>query len=123
MAEFARVLRPGGHLVISDAHHEFVIRGSVPHALGPNNEPGLTPSFRHIPGDYIRAALLSGLQVRRCEEPNRSNDNPPAPPPDSELTVSGWHEWPWSLLDLVPEAAWAAWAVPAVIIWHFQLPK
>lgn len=26
MAEFARVLRPGGHLVISDAHHELVFR-------------------------------------------------------------------------------------------------
>ncbi|OLE28248.1 MAG: methyltransferase, partial [Actinobacteria bacterium 13_1_20CM_3_71_11] len=83
MAEFARVLRPGGNLVISDAHHEIVIRGSVPHALGPNNEPGLAPSYRHTPGDFIRAALPVGLQVRRCEEPY--NDLPP-PRPDTELT-------------------------------------
>src|SRR5436305_223477 len=119
MAEFARVLRPGGNLVISDAHHEIVIRGSVPHALGPNNEPGLAPSYRHTPGDFIRAALPVGLQVRRCEEPY--NDLPP-PRPDTELTVTGWYEWPWSLLDLVPEASRAAWAVPAVIVWHFALP-
>jgi SAM-dependent methyltransferase len=39
MAEFTRVLRPGGHLVISDAHHEIVFRGSVPHALGPTTNP------------------------------------------------------------------------------------
>lgn len=29
VAEFARVLRPGGHLVLSDAHHERVALGSV----------------------------------------------------------------------------------------------
>lgn len=120
LAEFARVLRPGGHLVVSDAHHEIVFRGSVPHALGPNNEPGLVPDYRHTPGDFIRAALLCGLQVRRCEEPYRSLGTPPTPP--AELTVSGWHDWPWSLLALIPEAAWAAWAVPDVIVWHFELP-
>jgi SAM-dependent methyltransferase len=124
MAEFARVLRPGGHLVISDAHHEIVVRGSVPHALGPNDEPGLVPTYRHTAGDFLRAALPAGLQVRRCEEPRGSGDNPPPPaPPPTELTVSGWPDWPWSLLDLVPEAARAAWAVPAVIIWHFELSK
>jgi SAM-dependent methyltransferase len=122
MAEFARVLRPGGRLVISDAHHEIVIRGSVPHALGPNGEPGLAASYRHTPGDFIRAALPAGFQVRGCEEPRRSTGEQPPPPPDAGLTVSGWHEWPWSLLDLVPEATWAAWAVPAVIVWHFELP-
>jgi SAM-dependent methyltransferase len=121
MAEFSRVLRPGGHLVISDAHHEIVIRGSVPHALGPNNEPGLVATYRHTPGDFIRAALPAGLRVTRCEEPHRSNDGAPPPQRETELTVSAWHEWPWSLLDLVPEAAGAAWAVPAVIVWHFEL--
>ena len=121
MAEFARVLRPGGHLVISDAHHEIVFRGSVPHALGPDDEPGLVASYRHTAGDFIRAALPAGLQVRRCEEPQRSDDDlPPPPPPPAELTVGEWHEWPWSLLDLVPEAARAAWAVPAVVVWHFE---
>jgi SAM-dependent methyltransferase len=121
MAEFARVLRPGGHLVISDAHHEIVLRGSVPHALGPNNEPGLAASYRHTAGDFLRAALPAGLQVRRCEEPQ--HDLPLPPPPPAELTVSGWHEWPWSLRDLIPEATRAACAVPAVIVWHFELPR
>jgi SAM-dependent methyltransferase len=124
MAEFARVLRPGGHLVISDAHHEIVLRGSVPHALGPNNEPGLVPSYRHTAGDYVRAAVPAGLQVRRCEEPQRSGDDDLSPPPSppSAMTVSDWREWPWSLLQLIPETARAAWAVPAVVVWHFQRP-
>jgi SAM-dependent methyltransferase len=69
MAEFARVLRPGGHLVISDTHHERIFRGSVVKALGPKGEPGLVATYRHTAGDYLRAALPAGLQVRRCEEP------------------------------------------------------
>ena len=69
MAEFARVLRPGGNLVISDAHHEIVIRGSVPHALGPNNEPGLAPSYRHTPGDFIRAGAVLSVNLRGSSLP------------------------------------------------------
>jgi SAM-dependent methyltransferase len=122
MAEFARVLRPGGHLVISDVHHEITFRGSVPLAPGPNGEPGLVPSYRHTPGDYLRAALPVGLQVRRCEEPRGTDhDDEPAPPPPTALTVSGWDEWPWSLIALIPEAAGAAWAVPPIIVWDFEL--
>ena len=122
MAEFARVLRPGGHLAISDVHHEIAIRGSVPQALGPNDEPGLVRSYRHTPGDFLRAALPAGLQVRRCEEPRGPDrDLPPPPPIPTDLTVTGWREWPWSLIALIPEAARAAWAVPATIVWHFEL--
>lgn len=117
LAEFARVLRPGGNLVVSDAHHEIVFRGSVPHALGPDGAPGLAPSYRHTPGAYLRAALAAGFQVRRCEEPAR----PDSVHADADGTVGGWDGWPWSLLALVPEAARAAWAVPAVIVWHFAL--
>ncbi|WP_203930543.1 class I SAM-dependent methyltransferase [Virgisporangium ochraceum] len=120
MAEFARVLRPGGHLAISDAHHELVLRGSVPHALGPGGEPGLVPSYRHTTGDFLRAALSAGFQVRRCEEPRGPDDPTPPPPPPTELTVGGWEGWPWTLMELVPEATRAAWAIPGVVVWHFE---
>jgi ubiquinone/menaquinone biosynthesis C-methylase UbiE len=118
MAEFARVLRPGGYLVVSDTHHELVLRGSVVHALGPAGEPGVVATYRHTAGDYLRAALPLGLQVRRCEEPRPLvGDEPPV---SGEITIGRWDEWPWSLMDLVPEAARAA-GGPVTIIWHFQL--
>ncbi|HEX3813254.1 MAG TPA: class I SAM-dependent methyltransferase [Mycobacteriales bacterium] len=121
MTEFARVLRPGGHLIISDAHHERILQGSVVKALGPAGEPGVSPTYRHTTGDYLRAALAVRLQVRRCEEPRPSAIDPPAPP-TGELTPGDWAQWPWSLRDLVPEATAAA-SVPLTIIWHFQLAE
>lgn len=118
LAEFARVLRPGGHLVISDLHHEWVLLGSVVHSRGPAGEPLVTPTYRHTTGDYLRAALAAGLRVRRCEEPR------PAPlevsDPPEELTVGDWTDWPWTLLPLVPAAARAATDSPATVVWHFQ---
>ncbi len=69
IAEFARVLRPGGHLVISDVHHVRVEFGSVPRVRGPAGEPGLLAAHRHLASDYLTAALPLGLQVRRCVEP------------------------------------------------------
>ncbi|MGA8114545.1 MAG: class I SAM-dependent methyltransferase [Actinocatenispora sp.] len=120
LAEFARVLRPGGHLVISDVHHELVLRGSVVKAVGPDGEPGLVATYRHTPGDFLRAALPAGLLVRRCEEPRSpASDEPPAPAP--EITVEPWDTWPWSLLGLLPAASRSVWEIPMTIIWHFQL--
>jgi SAM-dependent methyltransferase len=122
MTEFARVLRPGGHLVISDAHHELVFLGSVVKALGPAGEPGLVATYRHTAGDFLRAALPVGLQVRRCEEPRSlASDQPP--PHTPEITIGDWQDWPWSLMALVPGAMKAAGQIPATIIWHFQLAE
>lgn len=119
LAEFARVLRPGGHLMISDAHPELILRGSVPHALGPNGSPGLVASYRHSTGDYLRAGLAAGFAVRRCEEPRVDvPDEPPGPRP--AVVLGPWELWPWTLMDLVP-AATSASAAPVTIIWHLQL--
>jgi SAM-dependent methyltransferase len=120
MAEFVRVLRPGGHLVISDVHHTRVELGSVPRVRGSAGEPGLLPAHRHLASDYLSAALPLGLRLRRCAEPVVPVGDEPAPPVD--VAVGSWDEWPWSLLDIVPAAANAAFAgTPATIIWHFQL--
>ena len=129
MAEFARVLRPGGHLVTSDLHAEQVLRGSIPSVRLPDGTPGRIETHPHTAGDYLRAALPAGFRVRRCEEPL-----PQAPDATSPGTANGtperprmtelgpWDLWPWCLIDLVPDAAAAAAAgAPVEIIWHFQL--
>lgn len=120
MAEFARVLRPGGDLLISDMHVEQVFRGSVVKALGPGGEPGLVATYRHQPGDYLRAALAAGLRVRRCEEPARPPEHERGPLPEPTADPGPWDDWPWSLADLVPAATRAAWHTPATIVWHFE---
>ncbi|KAF4410168.1 MULTISPECIES: class I SAM-dependent methyltransferase [Streptomyces] len=127
MAEFARVLRPGGHLVTSDIHPECVARGSIPSVRLADGRPGQLETYRHPVGDYLRAALTVGLQVRRCEEPEeRAGGGTGAQDPPRKLTIDlgPWEDWPWCLMDLVPEAAVAANAgVPVEIIWHFQLAE
>jgi SAM-dependent methyltransferase len=120
LAEFARVLRPGGDLVISDVHHELVTRGSVITARGPAGEPCLVATYRHRLGDYLRAALSLGFQVRRCEEPDAAPPAGPLPAPATE--IGDWYDWPWSLMAYLPSAKRAAGRFPSLVIWHFRLP-
>jgi SAM-dependent methyltransferase len=120
LAEFARVLRPGGDLVISDIHHELTTRGSAITARGPEGEPCITATYRHQLGDYLRPALSLGLQVKRCEEPRVTRPDEPLPVPAAD--IGDWQYWPWSLDDYFPSARQAAGGRPHLIIWHFQLP-
>jgi SAM-dependent methyltransferase len=120
LAEFARVLRPGGDLIISDIHHELVTRGSVITARGPGGEPCIAATYRHPLGDYLRAALSLGLEVKRCEEPGAPPPSEPLPEPAAQ--IGDWRDWPWSLRDYLPSAARAAGGRPWLVIWHFRLP-
>jgi SAM-dependent methyltransferase len=120
LAEFARVLRPGGDLVISDIHHELTTQGSAITARGPAGEPCIADTFRHRLGDYLRPALRLGLQVRRCEEPRAVPlvSRPAEPASD----IGDWQDWPWSLMDYLPSAMRAVGGRPSLVIWHFQRP-
>lgn len=118
-AEFARVLRRDGQLVVSDAHDELVLLGSVVKAAGPDGQPQIASTHRHTVADILRAALATGFSVRRFEElPRPTAPVGPASEPTDE--IGSWPDWPWTLLGLVPEASRAAWNTPAVMVWHFQ---
>lgn len=124
MAEFARVLRPGGHLIVSDVHVELILRGSVVQALGPAGEPGLVATFRHSTGDFLRAALSAGLVVRRFEEPwlhDENSDDRPVPEP-GQMDPGPWRDWPWTLMWLIPDVIRAL-GDPILVLWHFELPE
>jgi ubiquinone/menaquinone biosynthesis C-methylase UbiE len=124
MAEFSRVLRPGGHLVISDIHAEGVGRGVIPPVRRPDGARARVASYRHLTGDYLRAALPVGLRVRRCEEPRMAMVDRPGDTTGESATLGPWDLWPWCLSALAPEAAKAAMVgVPAMVIWHFQLGR
>jgi SAM-dependent methyltransferase len=120
-AETARVMRPGGHLLLLDTRGHFT--GSNRYPLikeSPDGRIGHIAGYSHGLGDYLRAALPHGYVVRACEETYRDDrtvepDETPEPltpgPPDI------WELHPW-----VPEAANAAKAGhPAVVAWDFQL--
>jgi 2-polyprenyl-3-methyl-5-hydroxy-6-metoxy-1,4-benzoquinol methylase len=119
LAEFARVLRPGGHLIIADVHHLHVRLGSMPRVRDDEGRPGILPAYFHLASDYLGAALPLGFQVRACHEPRGPV---PEVSPADPVTVGPWDGWPWSLLNVVPEATRAAFGgTPVTVVWHFQL--
>jgi SAM-dependent methyltransferase len=63
--EFARVLRPGGHLVVSDQRGLF---GDIGLPLV-DDELGYIPVYVRLASEYLAAALPLGFNVLRCEEP------------------------------------------------------
>jgi ubiquinone/menaquinone biosynthesis C-methylase UbiE len=115
LAEFARVLRPGGHLVISDSRMDYPIVQALP-----DGGYGHLPHFRRVTSEYLTAALPLGLAVRSCQELRLPRDPSDAPPPERELP--GHPSDIWTLQGWCPAAARAALNLnPILIFWHFQL--
>lgn len=115
LAEFARVLRPGGHLVISDSRNTWPVVQALP-----DGSFGYLPHRNHRTSDYLAAALPVGLHVRSCQEPCLPHPaiDPEAMPP--EVPVSHPSDI-WSLQRWCPAATNASYRnTPVAIIWHFQ---
>jgi SAM-dependent methyltransferase len=69
LRELARVVRPGGTILLSDIHWLSLYLGGVSGARTDDGRWALMPAHRHRPSDYVMAALDAGLEVTGCWEP------------------------------------------------------
>lgn len=120
-AEVARVMRPGGHLLLLDTRGHFT--GSTRYPLvkeAPDGRVGHIAGYSHGLGDYLRAALPHGYVVRACEETYRDGDTvtpDELPEPLTPGPPDIWELHPWAR-----HAANAAKAgQPAVVAWDLEL--
>jgi ubiquinone/menaquinone biosynthesis C-methylase UbiE len=129
-AEMVRVLRPGGHLVVSDSRGLHEGARLYPMVFEDRNgEPGFMRAWAHPTSAYLDAALPLGLQVRGCTEYVGHSDM--VDESGTELIddepVERWtaREEPVDIYLLHPWAPAATNAnfrdKPTCIGWHFQL--
>jgi ubiquinone/menaquinone biosynthesis C-methylase UbiE len=69
IAEIARVVRPGGRVVLSDVHPIAVATGAQALFRHSDGTRGVTINHQHWIADYVRAFADAGLVIERCEEP------------------------------------------------------
>jgi SAM-dependent methyltransferase len=105
LAEFTRVARPGGHVVLSDIHVLSLYLGGVPSVITAEGVAAL-PAHRYWASDYLAAILGAGLEVVSCREPRWF----PAEP-----GTAGERDYP-------DAAAAAYWDTPALIVWQLRKP-
>ncbi len=106
MAELARVVRPGGRIVVSDVHPFLVQLGWQAQFLMADGRAGLIRLHPHLPSDYAAAAVAAGLTIGSLHEPLLTAT--------AARTVA---EQP------IPDANTAAWAgLPGVIVWELLKP-
>jgi ubiquinone/menaquinone biosynthesis C-methylase UbiE len=107
LAELARVVRPGGRVVVSDVHPFLAALGWQAQFRTAAGGAGFIRLHQHLPSSYAQAAAAAGLAVADLFEP--------ALPAASAVTVA---QGP------IPEANAAAWAgLPGVIVWDLVKPR
>ena len=116
LAEFARVLRPGGHLVIADSQMDYPMVQAMP-----DGSYGYLPHHSRMTSEYLTAALPLGFAVRHCEQLRVPHRDPAAAPPP-ERVLPGHPSDIWTLRAWYPAAAYAACnGDPILIFWDFEL--
>jgi SAM-dependent methyltransferase len=128
-AEFARVLRPAGHLVLTDSRGLIGDIGLPLARTRPDGTFGYIPVWSRLASDYLAVALPLGFDVRRCEELRRrtplvDEEGKGLEDPETPEHRPGTPPNIWALHRFAPEATNAAYrGKPHAIIWHFQLSE
>jgi len=124
-AEAARLLRPGGHLVVSDVRGYYVGSDRTPLVEEtPAGEIGYIRSWSHPTSSYLRAAIPSGLRVRDCREIEVGAEAPTEPFNPPTAVTPGEAPSIWDLHTWVPEAAHAVHGRRrCLIVWDFELER
>jgi ubiquinone/menaquinone biosynthesis C-methylase UbiE len=103
--ELARVVRPGGRLVVSDFHPTMLLLGGTGFFVAEDGTPGNVRSFRHPHARYLAAFRRAGLDVVDCVEPALEEDD--------LSPLSG------GMSTLAEEAFRTAWVgVPNALVWE-----
>jgi SAM-dependent methyltransferase len=106
MAEFARVLRPGGRVIVSDVH-PFLIMLGWQAQFRTEGGGGFIRLNPHLLSDYSQNASAAGLRIGGFQELRLT--------PESAITVAA---------DRLPEANRAAWVgLPGVVVWDLEKPR
>lgn len=103
--ELARVLKPGGRLIVSNPHpFATAILGWRAVFVDAEDRRSMIPEYPHLHGDYVAAFDAAGLVVRRCIEPRLSAEQAKARA--KKHPVDAFED--------------ALTGVPAVIVWEVE---
>jgi len=107
VSELARVVRPGGRIVLSDLHPAVAAVGGCAYFRDAAGGAAVVRGYRHLHGDYLRAFRQAGLVVEQSLEPLIGHE---------EVQMQGSAAF-------IPAAAEAAYlGLPMALIWDLRRP-
>lgn len=112
ISELARVVRPGGRIIISDIHPFAVLLGVQGIFRAADGTRGFVRNYVHFPSAYLTPFRSAGLEVLESFEPTLGVEHAP------DLVGMTLRRYP----TLQKSLASAIDGLPAVIVWHLARP-
>lgn len=109
IGELARVVRPGGRVLISDVHPVLSALGAAAFFRAADGSTAFVGNHRHLHGEYLDALSQAGLEIRRCLEPRFTESEA------ASIAPLGTR--------FVPDAVMTAYVgLPLVLVWDLVRP-